>query len=671
MGDAETTQTDRLLTIEVEGMSENALLVSSLMGQEAISSLFYFTLELLSERPEEVTTETVFGRKVTIQLRLRDDTSRFFNGFVSRFALRGTDERFTQYQFQVVPWTWFLSKRTDCRIFQDKTVPEIIEEVFSEINVSDFRSDLTRSYTKWDYCVQYRETDLQFISRLMEQEGIFYFFEHQRGRHTLVLADAPQAHQPCPGQPTVRFLAESGFGEREDTISSWEGQAEVRSGACALRDYHFEMPSKTLEVTEPSKFEMGNEGLEIYDYPGEYAQLFNKPEQRLDEVEPEGRKIVAIRMEEEETPLQIAYGASTCRAFMAGARFEMVDPPPGSDEGPYVLTSVQHSAIQSSAFVSGGAEGGGSYYNNFTCIPGDVPFRPARTTHKPVMRGPQTAKVVGPSGEEIFVDKYGRVKVQFHWDRQGQNNADSSCWVRVSTLWAGTQWGMIHIPRIGQEVVVDFLEGDPDQPIIVGSVYNAEMMPPYTLPDNKTQSGIKSRSSKDGGPTNFNEIRFEDKSGEEQVYIHAERNLDTVVEADETRQVGHDRQTRIGNDDTLNVENDHIVYIDGEELITISGQQKLGIGRRRSTSVGGSDELEVTGRIRVEGRSGIAIICRGSFSIESTGPVTLTAPSVQVDAATITFNAAMVQVAGVVQCQTLITTSVVSPTYTPGAGNIW
>jgi type VI secretion system secreted protein VgrG len=345
-------------------------------------------------------------------------------------------------------------------------------------------------------------------------------------------------------------------------------------------------------------------------------------------------------MEEEAVPGLVIRGSSNCRHFMAGHKFTLERH--FNADGQYVLTGVAHSLRRTGDYRSD--QGGPfEYENTFTCIPIGLPFRPLRTTPKPFVQGTQTAVVVGPSGEEIFPDKYSRVKVQFHWDREGKNDLNSSCWIRVATLWAGKQWGVIHIPRIGQEVIVAFEEGDPDRPIIVGSVYNADMMPPYKLPDNKTQSGVKSRSSKNGGPANFNEIRFEDKKGEEEVYMHAERDLTTKVERDESREVDRDRTTKIGRDDTLTVGRNRkaTVAMNDEETIGMNQTNKVGVSR--DTTIGASDTLTVGATI----------------SVTAGGTVTITAPM-------ITLNAATVMVSGTL----MVGVGIVSPMYSPGIGNL-
>ena len=569
------TQAHRLLSLTTPA-GEDVLLLQALQGQEGISTLFHFDLELLSEN-DAIAFDTIVGQPVTIRLLLSAERERYIHGFVSRFAQSGNDERFTYYHAEVVPWLWFLTRTTDCRIFQDRSVPDILKAIFEEHGFSDFREAFTRTYTKLDYCVQYRETDFNFISRLIEQEGIYYFFEHERGKHTLVLADAPEAHKPCPEQPRVRYLPAGEAEEGEDVVTTWRMEQELRPGKYALRDFHEQMPAKVLEAVEPGTVKVGHNGqLEIYDYPGEYAQRFNQPDRRLGEVEPEGRTLVKLRMQEEEATHLLIHGGSHCRAWTSGYRFELTQHPRRDVNGAYVLATVYHTVVQSPDYISG-VEVGQPYHNSFTCIPHRTPFRPPRVTPKPVVQGPQTAIVVGPANEEIYTDKYGRVKVQFHWDREGQHDENSSCWMRVSHPSAGKNWGSVSIPRIGQEVIVDFLEGDPDQPIITGRVYNAEQMPPYGLPGEGMVSGIKSNTTPGGG--GYNEMSVNDTKGKEQVTVHAQYDMATTIEHDETHTV------KTGNR-TLKVETGtHNETIKGDTSITIeTGAYTLKVAANKATT---------------------------------------------------------------------------------------
>jgi type VI secretion system secreted protein VgrG len=646
---AEATQTGRLISVDVAGVPKDLFLLTGFVGNEEISSLFSLNLELISQHPEKIILDQIIGKNATITLKLHDGSDRFFNGFINRLSLGGRelggDERFTKYQAQVVPWLWFLTKSAKCFIHQEKTVPEIIKDTFDNLGLRDFRDELSRQYSKWDYCVQYRETDFQFISRLMEQEGIYYFFEHEKGKHILVLADSPQAHKPCAGQPSATFFAEGGFGDKEDTVNSWQVQQELRPGRNSLRDYHFEMPTKDFEFSEKALVEAGNnQFLEIYDYPGYYAKKFNKPGERLGEVEQEGERTTKVRMEADEVPQLVHHGSSVCRAFTAGARFDLNEPPPGVTSGPYLLTSVHHSATQAAEFVSGGGEAGLSYTNTFSCILHKTVFRPPKLASKTTIPGPQTAVIVGPPGEEIFVDKYGRVKVQFHWDRVGRNNEKSSCFVRVGQMWAGQKWGSMFTPRVGQEVIVSFLEGDPDQPLITGTVYNAQNMPHYTLPDFKTLSYMKSDSSK--GSKGFNELRFEDKKDKEQVFIHSQKRMDMRVlgsmyetnHADRHAVIGLPNGTEQGGSFNISVAGDHNVHIKGGRYEGIDGVLNLGVSgdavydlqSNQQTIVGGTSELNAT-QIYIEALSVISLKVGASAIVLDPSGVTIVGATVKIN----------------------------------------
>lgn len=643
------TQENRLLSIETP-LGKDVLLLQSLTGSEAISNLFSLQLDLLSEAPS-ISLQSIIGKGVTITLELADGSQRFLHGMVSRVGSSGKSTRFSAYYAEVVPWMWLLTRKVDCRVFQDLTVPEIILKVFDKLkgdfsDLVNYRDALTPGrYTKLDYCVQYRETDFNFVSRLMEQEGIFYFFEHERGKHTLVLADSPPAHKPCPNQPQARYEPEGGTGEGEDIVVSWRMEQQLRSGKYTLRDFHFQMPSKSLEVSEPTTIEVaGNTKLEVYDFPGEYAQRFVQPEQRLDKVEPEGRSLVQLRMQEEEAVHLSITGSSYCRAFAAGTRFDLTH---HSDQanGAYVLVSVQHSAKQTPEYYSDAATPD-PYRNQFTCMPFALPFRAARATPKPVVQGPQTAMVVGKPGEEIWTDKYGRVKVQFHWDREGKFNENSSCWVRVSHPWAGKGWGSIAIPRIGQEVIVDFLEGDPDQPVITGRVYNAQQMPPYELPKEQTKSATKSLSSKGG--QGFNEIRFEDKKGAEQVFVHGEMDLDIRIK--------NDRREWIGRDRHLITQRDKVEQIDRDVHVIVKRDGIEEIRRDHHVTVGGKEAIAVTGSRSVAVQGDVAEEFHKNHSEEVTGTYYLKGMNVVIEAMTgltlkvggnfVTINPAGVQIVG-------------------------
>jgi type VI secretion system secreted protein VgrG len=626
---ATATQKQRLMALAVEGLGPDDLLLVELAGEEFISGLFSFELRCASESPQKIKLDDILNKKASIRVRLNDGSDRYIHGIVYRASCDGRDvggdKRFTHYTVEVVPWLWTLTRTTDCRIFQNKSVPDIIKQIFQDLGFTDFKLDVQGSFEPRDYCVQYRETDFQFVSRLMEEEGIFYFFEHEKSKHTLVIANTNASCKPCPKAEKVLFEPEKGIGEWEDRISAWSERSEWRSGKFTYRDHHFEMPDKTMERSAPTAKPIGgNDKLDLYDYPGRYAMQFHNKEGTAAKSEPLGDSYVKRRIQEEEAQHKGAKGESNCRAFFTGSKFKF-EGAPGFTAGEYVLTSVQHWCRIQTSFVSGD-EAEETYSNRFTCVPLSVPYRPRRTTAKPIVHGSQTAVVVGLAGEEIDTDKYGRVKVQFHWDREGKKDENSSCWIRVGTPWAGKNWGMIHIPRIGQEVIVDFLEGDPDQPIIIGSVYNADQMPPFKLPDHKTQSGIKSRSSLDGSEENFNEICFEDKKGEELIYIRAEKDQTIAVENDEAHWVGHDRLKTIDHDETTLVHHDRTETVDNNETITIHGNrtetvdknETIAIHANRTETVDKEEKITIGGG-RTESVSKDEKITIGNSRTESVG----------------------------------------------------
>jgi type VI secretion system secreted protein VgrG len=566
------TQDDRVIAINTP-LGKDALLLVSMSVQESISRLFRISAQLYSTNGSIDFTK-IIGQRVSISLNLADGSKRYFNGFVSRFAQVGLDKRFTHYHAEIVPWFWFLTRRADCRIFQNMTIPDIVSKVFKDRGFGDFRNALQGDFEQREYCVQYRETDFNFVSRLMEQYGIFYFFEHEKDKHTLVMGNKTSVHKPCPSQSKVRLDFTAGvYSKDEDFIGTWNLEQELRPGKYALTDYNFETPSTSLLANDETIFKVGgNDKYEVFDYPGEYTK------------KAEGETRTQIRMQEEEAGHLIGVGGSNCRTFASGYRFDLSGHAREDQNQAYLLTEVQHSASVGSSYSDSEGQSEEFYSNHFRCIPYSVLYRPARSTPRPFVQGPQTAVVTGKSGEEIWTDKYGRVKVQFFWDREGKKDEKSSCWIRSSQPWAGKNWGAINIPRIGQEVIVEFLEGDPDRPLITGRVYNDEQMPPYKLADNQTRTTFMTRSTKGGGASNYNELRFEDKKGDEQIFMNAEKDMDLRVE--------HDSREFVGNDRSLIVQND--------QKEKVGGEQDIQIAKDQNESVGGDASLNVTGNQNVQ-----------------------------------------------------------------------
>ncbi len=575
------TQENRLIGIETP-LGKDVLLLRGFSGQEGVSRLSNFDLDLLSHDPD-IKFEDIIGKRVTLRVTLGSEKKRYFNGFISRFSQTGSDRGLANYRATMVPWTWFLTRTSDCRIFQKKTIPAIIEQVFKDLGFTDYKLQLQGSFEPRDYCVQYRETDFNFVSRLMEQYGLLYFFEHEKDKHTLVIADDPSAHQPCPEQQDAKWDPQGSGALAEDVITSFQWEQTLRPGKYAVTDYNFETPSTSLDAEMKTTIEVGgNSKLEIYDFPGEYTK------------KKEGEAIAKLRMEEEEAQYFVASGTSSCRAFTSGYRFDLKDYVRKDMNQAYVLTSLHHTATVGGTYTTttiGKDES--AYTNSFTCIPHKVPFRPPQVTPKPVIQGVQTAVVVGKAGEEIWTDNYGRVKVQFHWDREGKYDEFSSCWTRISQNWAGKQWGAMFLPRIGQEVIVEFIEGNPDWPIITGRVYNAEQMPPYPLPGEQTKSTIKSNSSKGGAGSN--ELRFEDKKGGEEIYLHGQKDWNIVIENDKSQSVGHDESLSVGNNRTKKVGVDQSETIGNNKTISVGANHTESIVANKTLSVGGNHTETISG----------------------------------------------------------------------------
>ena len=565
-------------------LAGNEMLVVEFTAEEGVSQLFKVTLELVSE--EEVNFEDVVGQTALITLEGLSE-ERYFHGIVSMFAQTGTRGRFFQYQATVVPSAWVLGLEQDCRIFQDKSVPQIVQQILEESGITgeffDFR--LQGNYPNREYCVQYRQTDLDFISRLLEEEGIFYFYEHNDQKHVMVFGDGTVNYQPIRGEAQVVFNAGGAMVAEEEAVTGFNFSKHLRSGKYTLRDFNFLKPS--LDLTSDNS-DNENTSMEMYDYPGKYADGS------------EGRRRAQSRMEEAMMFKDLGQGKSVCPRLTAGFTFSLSGHGIDGFNREYLLVKVRHTGSQPQVLGERSKTGEGTrYLNTFNCVPSSVTVRPELKTAKPVVEGVQTAIVVGPSGEEIYTDKHGRVKVQFHWDRLGQKDENSSCWIRVSQVWAGAGWGAMFIPRIGHEVLVDFIEGDPDRPIITGRVYHGANTPPYTLPDDKTKSVIKSNSSTGGGGSN--ELRFEDKKDSEEIYLHGQKDWTIAIDNDKTQNVGHDEKLTVGNDREKTVNSNQTETIGSDKKISvgsnhdenISSNQTIVVGAKRDVTVGSDEKLTV------------------------------------------------------------------------------
>ena len=596
------TQKYRMIAVNTP-LGGDVLVFGRMTATEQLSRLFEFDLELFSER-NDIGPADVLGKNMTVRLELPNSSTRYFNGFVTRFVHIDThSQRYGAYRATLSPWLWFLTRTADCRIFQNKTVPDIIKAIFSEHGFSTFMKDsLSGSYGEWEYCVQYRETDFNFVSRLMEQEGIYYYFTHENGKHTLVLADDYSSHGTFAGYDSVPYFPPDVHDHRErDHLFEWITVQQVQPGAYALNDFDFKAPRKSLRalLKQPKSHEKAD--FEMYDYPGEYIEASD------------GSNYSKIRLQELHAQHDIAHGRGNAAGLATGYLFSLTQCPRDDQNRQYLIVSAVH-RLESDDYesITEAAGSGKPYRGDISAIDAQQPYRAARLTPKPLMQGPQTAIVVGKANEEIWTDEYGRVKCQFPWDRYGTSDENSSCWIRVSQNWAGKKWGAMNIPRIGQEVIVDFLEGDPDQPIITGRVYNGINMPPYTLPDNATMSTLKSNTSKGGA--GFNEIRLEDKKDSEQLFIHAQRDQDIRVKKDAREWIGEERHLIVKKKQFEQVEGEkhqiiksgdggaghHNAKVDGTVSLEIVGDQKEKIGGDQHLNIGSRQNIKTGGTVSLD-----------------------------------------------------------------------
>jgi type VI secretion system secreted protein VgrG len=593
----------RAITVSspVAGVS---LELDRLIAREQLGRPFEFELELFSEA-REIDLEQALGKDLTVTVKFGEKLTRYFHGYVASFAQLPRSERgYAWYRAVLRPWLWFLTRSSDCCIFQEKNVPTILREVFDEHGFTDRRESLSGTYNPRTYCVQYCESDFNFVSRLMEQEGLYYFFEHAQGKHTLVLADSASAHSDIQGTSTIPYRpADDQRGFEREHISDWLVQQQVQATSYALKDFDFERPSTNLEARSRNSLQRNHaqSDHEQFDWPGLYTQTAD------------GEAYARVRIEALQAEFEQVSGRGNAPGLAVGGLFTLSEFPRQDQNRQYLITSAVHH-IQALEDVDTDRP---DYRCEFTAIDNRQPFRTVPTTPKPVVRGPQTAVVVGKSGEEIWTDKYGRVKVQFPWDRYGESNENSSCWVRVAQNWAGKNWGAMHLPRIGQEVIVDFLDGDPDRPIITGRVYNAEQMPPYALPENQNRSTIKSRSTKQGTAETFNELRFDDTKDSEEVYLHAQKDCKREVVNNDSLVV------KEGNrEDTIEKGNDTLTIKQGNHTIKIeAGKSEITAGTSIELKVGSNSiKIDATG----------VTISAGMIKLDATGALSASGATAEV-----------------------------------------
>lgn len=595
------------------------LLPASLSGGEQLGKLFSYQLKLLS-KDSEVKLLPLLGSSMTVAFE-SDGYKRHFNGMVSEISQTGfesyKEERYAEYAVTLVPKAWLLLHKVDCRIYLKMSVPDIVKTVLSEIGYGDVKLSLSGNYSPREYCVQYREDYFNFISRLMEQEGIYYFFQHTDGVHSMVLADSMGAHATTGGYEELPYRPQSADSRAalEVAITDFSSARSVQTTKYSLTDYDPLKPKTSLLGAESISNADDNHsvpGLESFDFPGDH------------ETSDAGKHYAQVRLEAINVPQSQCSGSSNAPGLLTGALFKLTKFPRAELNQEYLVTgSTVH--IENAALTSG-QQGGELFFCNFSAIRSRQPFRTMPTAVKPMIVGLQTAVVAGSDkAEDIAVDKYGRIQVTFHWNKPDKKNAHISCPVRVASSWAGKNWGAVHIPRVGQEVVISFLEGDPDRPLVIGSVYNADNMPPYALPDNKTQSGIKSRSHEGGAAADFNEIRFEDKKGSEELFLHAQKDMREEVENDHFVAIDHDETITIKNDQVENIKHDRKLTVDNDDTevikhdrkVTVSNDDKLDVSQNGTTTIGQKFKLSAGSEIElVTGASSIVMKSSGDIEIK-------------------------------------------------------
>lgn len=605
------TQVHRLIAVGTP-LGEDVLVLRSMTATEEVSRLFEFQLDLLSEN-SHISPADVLGQPMTVRLEMHDSNTRYFNGVVSHFYHLGPQGRYTAYQATLRPWLWLLTRTANCRIFQNQTVPQIIEDIFKQYGLTDYEYRLSGSYRVREYCVQYRETDFNFISRLAEQEGIYYYCQHADNKHTLILADSATAHTVAPGCGELPYFPPDTQLTRREHITDWSYFQQVQPGACALNDFDFTAPRKSLYSRRMIHQSHAQAEFEIYDYPGGYVQTSD------------GETYARVRIEELQAQQERFQGRTNARGLAVGGLVKLVECPRADQNREYLVLAADY-LLQSNEFASVPQGAAGEEFTcRFVAMDAQQPYRAPRLTPKPVIQGPQTAMVVGKTGEEIWTDQYGRVKVLFHWDRYGKGDETSSCWIRVAQAWAGKNWGTLFLPRIGQEVIVEFLEGDPDQPIITGRVYNGLAMPPYDLPAQQTRSTLKSLSTKGGG--GFNEFRFEDKKGEEQIFIHAEKDQHNRVKKDTREWVGQDRHLIVIRDQFEQVKGDKHLSVTGDQNEKVDGTVSLKTGMDLQQKVGMKHALDAGMEIHLKAGMNVVIEAGMSITLKAGGGFVVVGPA--------------------------------------------
>lgn len=568
------TQVHRTLAIHTP-LGEDVVLLRSLRGEERLGGLFRYNLHLLSEHA--IAQSDILGQDALLRLGLEDGPTRLIHGMIAGFARDSGDAgrgRLARYRAILVPHLWLLTRTTDSRIFQDKSVPDIVREVLADHGLTDVELRLSNTYEPRSYCVQYQETDFRFISRLLEDEGIAFYFEPRPDGQTLVLCDSQGAYEPRPGLEELTL--HPGSGSWHARLHEFTLRSCVVPGRFTARDFEFKAPSRRLDAASVAPQEHANAGMEIFEYPGGYSRVAS------------GERLARLRMEEHRAGHELAHATGHLIGPGAGRCFRLAAHPDPDLRKDYLITREFLSASNDAFESLDGATGGPVFSTTFHAIDARTVFRPRRRTPKPRILSVQTAIVVGPEGEELWTDQHGRVQVHFHWDRHQPFREGVSCWIRVSQAWAGNGYGAMFLPRIGHEVVVAFLEGDPHRPLIVGRVYNGDHATPHPLPGSATVSTLKSSSSKGGD--GFNELRFDDTKGSELLSIQAEKDRQVLVKNDNQETVARHESVGIGANRTKSVGGDESTSIGGHRTESVGAAESVSIGASRTLTVAASNQ---------------------------------------------------------------------------------
>lgn len=606
------TQQNRAMAVKTP-LPDDTLILRAMSGREALSEPYVYELDLFATSAD-VDVDKLLGHNVTVRVELSGGGTRWFNGFVSELVQTAWNDGMPGYRATLRPWLWFLTRTADCRIFQNLSVPDIVRQVFDQHGFSDVKQQLSGSYAPREYCVQYRESDFAFVNRLLEAEGIYYFFRHENGRHELVLGDAYGAHKSVADYEKIPYF-EPGNAQRrkQEHFDDWSASHAVRTASIAVNAFDYLKPRAALLArSKAADLKHGIATLGVYDYPGPHVDSSG------------GERETRLRLEAVQTGRRFLHFSGNVRGPGCGDLFTLTDCPVQALNAEYLIASAQY-ALSTGSYRAGGQGGELSWAVSYGALLASEPCRPERRTPLPRIPGPQTATVVGKQGEEIWTDEHGRVKVRFHWDREGAGDENSSCWLRVAQIWAGKQWGGLFIPRIGQEVMVEFLEGDPDRPIVTGRVYNGDHRTPWALPDNATQSGLRTSSSKGGGGAN--ELRFEDRAGEEEIWLHAQKDLRLRVENDRVERVVRDRHLLVERDRFTRVVRDEHVEVKGDRMAKVTGTESLTVQQDIHAKASANQAYEAGQAIHLKGGTTVVIEAGTSITLKAGGASVVIGPS--------------------------------------------